>query len=69
MSRLGGFEPRLSQVVWVAAIFWACAGQGPPAQVHVSIRGPAIRITPHLYNHEGDVARLLGVLVAALRKA
>ena len=29
----------------------------------------AMRITPHLYNHEVDVARLLGVLVAALRKA
>ena len=39
------------------------------AQVHASIRGPAIRITPHLYNHEGDVARLLEVLHAALRKA
>ena len=39
------------------------------AQVHVSIRGSAIRITPHLYNHEGDVARLLEVLDTALRKA
>jgi len=38
------------------------------AQVHVSIRGAAIRITPHLYNHEGDVARLLEVLCTALRK-
>ena len=28
-----------------------------------------MRITPHLYNHEVDVARLLEVLVAALRKA
>ena len=34
------------------------------AQVHASIRGPAIRITPHLYNHAGDVARLLEVLHA-----
>jgi hypothetical protein len=30
---------------------------------------PTMRITPHLYNHEVDAARLLGVLVAALRKA
>ena len=39
------------------------------AQVHVSIRGSAIRITPHLYNHEGDVARLLEVLEAALKQS
>ena len=32
------------------------------AQVHVSIRGSAIRVTPHLYNNERDVARLLQVL-------
>jgi selenocysteine lyase/cysteine desulfurase len=37
--------------------------------VRVSICGPAMRITPHLYNHEVDVARLLEVLVAALRQA
>ena len=42
---------------------------GPAAQVRVSIRGPTMRISPHLYKHEVDVARLLGVLVAALRKA
>jgi selenocysteine lyase/cysteine desulfurase len=34
--------------------------------VRVSIHGPAIRITPHLYKHEGDVAQLLEVLQAAL---
>ena len=32
------------------------------AQVHVSIRGSAIRVTPHLYNNDRDVARLLQVL-------
>lgn len=39
------------------------------AQVHVSIRGAAIRITPHVYNNPADVARLLEVLQTALRNA
>jgi selenocysteine lyase/cysteine desulfurase len=39
------------------------------AQVHVSIRGPAIRITPHVYNNQEDVSRLLEVLDTALHKA
>jgi selenocysteine lyase/cysteine desulfurase len=35
------------------------------AGVHVSLRGDRMRITPHLYNHEGDVERLVGQLAGA----
>ncbi|MGH6944761.1 MAG: aminotransferase class V-fold PLP-dependent enzyme [Geminicoccaceae bacterium] len=35
-------------------------------QVHVSLRGDSLRITPHLYNHQDDVDRLFAVLSAAL---
>jgi len=31
-------------------------------QVYVSLRGDSLRVTPHLYNHAGDVDRLFGVL-------
>jgi selenocysteine lyase/cysteine desulfurase len=31
-------------------------------QVHVSLRGDSLRVTPHLYNHDEDVARLFRVL-------
>ncbi len=31
-------------------------------QVFVSLRGSSLRITPHLYNHEGDAERLFSVL-------
>lgn len=34
------------------------------AQVHVSLRGDRIRITPHLYNHEADAERLFSALWA-----
>lgn len=34
--------------------------------VYVSVRGQSMRITPHLYNNEADVDRLIGVLAAAL---
>ena len=34
------------------------------AGIHVSLRGDRMRITPHLYNHEGDVDRLVGELAA-----
>jgi selenocysteine lyase/cysteine desulfurase len=30
--------------------------------VHVSIRGESMRITPHLYNNDDDVERLLEAL-------
>jgi selenocysteine lyase/cysteine desulfurase len=33
-------------------------------QVHVSLRGDSLRVTPHLYNHDGDVERLFAVLAA-----
>jgi selenocysteine lyase/cysteine desulfurase len=32
------------------------------ANIHVSIRGDAVRISPYLYNDEGDVERLLRAL-------
>jgi selenocysteine lyase/cysteine desulfurase len=35
-------------------------------QVFVSLRANAVRIAPHLYNDEGDVDRLLGVLESVL---
>jgi selenocysteine lyase/cysteine desulfurase len=33
-------------------------------QVHVSLRGDSLRVTPHLYNHDDDVDRLFAVLSA-----
>ena len=35
------------------------------ADVHVSLRGETMRITPHLYNHEGDEERLVDALARA----
>lgn len=32
------------------------------AKVYVSIRGDSIRVAPHVYNAEADLARLLSVL-------
>jgi selenocysteine lyase/cysteine desulfurase len=34
------------------------------ANVHASVRGTSLRVTPHLYNDDADVAALLGVLGA-----
>jgi selenocysteine lyase/cysteine desulfurase len=36
------------------------------AKVHVSVRGDAMRVTPHLYNNEADVERLFKVLAQSL---
>jgi selenocysteine lyase/cysteine desulfurase len=35
-------------------------------QVHVSVRGDSLRVTPHLYNDGGDIERLFAVLEAML---
>ena len=35
-------------------------------RVHVSVRGDSLRVTPHLYNDEGDIDRLFAVLEAVL---
>jgi selenocysteine lyase/cysteine desulfurase len=35
-------------------------------QIHVSLRGDSLRVTPHLYNRRADVERLLEVLRAVL---
>ncbi|MBP7000198.1 aminotransferase class V-fold PLP-dependent enzyme [Amaricoccus sp.] len=49
--------------------------EGPPpdlpdrlagAQVHVSLRGDSLRVTPHLYNDDADVDRLIEALAQAL---
>ena len=34
--------------------------------VHVSVRGSSMRVTPHLYNDEADATRLIEVLAAVL---
>ncbi|MBM3489861.1 MAG: aminotransferase class V-fold PLP-dependent enzyme [Alphaproteobacteria bacterium] len=34
--------------------------------VHVSVRGDAMRVTPHLYNNDADIDRLFGALHRAL---
>ncbi|MDQ3957199.1 MAG: aminotransferase class V-fold PLP-dependent enzyme, partial [Actinomycetota bacterium] len=34
------------------------------AAVHVSVRGSSIRVSPHVYNTAGDIARLLEVLAS-----
>jgi selenocysteine lyase/cysteine desulfurase len=38
------------------------------AGVHVSLRGDRIRITPHLYNDDADVERLVAAITAAVRE-
>jgi selenocysteine lyase/cysteine desulfurase len=45
----GGFEPRLAE---------ALAAEG----IHVSMRGDAMRVSPHLYNTEADIERLFAAL-------
>ena len=35
-------------------------------QVHVSIRGDSMRVTPHLYNTDDDIDRLFAALEAVL---
>jgi selenocysteine lyase/cysteine desulfurase len=37
------------------------------AGVFVGVRGPAVRVSPHLWTTEEDVARLVGTLAAAVR--
>jgi selenocysteine lyase/cysteine desulfurase len=36
-------------------------------QVHVAVRGSAVRISPHLYNDDRDVSRLLSTLAQLAR--
>jgi selenocysteine lyase/cysteine desulfurase len=37
------------------------------AGVFVGVRGPAVRVSPHLWTTEDDIARLVGTLAAAVR--
>ena len=34
--------------------------------VHVSVRGPCLRVSPHVYNRQGDVGALFAALDAVL---
>ena len=38
-------------------------------RVHVSVRGGVLRVSPHVYNDEGDVARLVAALDAEVPRA
>jgi selenocysteine lyase/cysteine desulfurase len=38
------------------------------AGVFVGVRGPAVRVSPHLWTTEEDIARLVGALAAAVRE-
>ena len=44
----------------------ACPSGWQRSSVYVSLRGDSLRVTPHLYNNDADVDRLLGVLERAL---
>jgi selenocysteine lyase/cysteine desulfurase len=35
--------------------------------IHVSVRGPAIRVSPHVYNDAADLARLSSALRELVR--
>ncbi|MGL4574994.1 MAG: aminotransferase class V-fold PLP-dependent enzyme [Burkholderiaceae bacterium] len=37
-------------------------------KIHVSVRGSAVRVSPHVYNDEEDFARLLGALKQAIMR-
>lgn len=52
LRRRGGLPARLGEVLTEAKVF-------------VSIRGDAIRVSPHVYNDEADVERLLSALRSA----
>ena len=45
------------------------ANQLAEQNIFVSVRGNAIRISPHLYNHEGDINRLFNTLEWLLKQA
>ena len=34
-------------------------------KIYVSLRGSALRVSPHVFNHEGDMGSLIEVLGAA----
>ncbi len=38
-------------------------------RIHVSLRGDSMRVTPHLYNDEGDIDRLIAALSAELGRS
>jgi selenocysteine lyase/cysteine desulfurase len=42
------------------------AGRLAQDRIYLSVRGPSLRITPHLYNTESDLDRLAGALEAAV---
>ncbi|HEY0043344.1 MAG TPA: aminotransferase class V-fold PLP-dependent enzyme [Allosphingosinicella sp.] len=54
--------PHFLSVRFEGAMPEGIEGRLAAANVHVSIRGEQMRITPHLYNHQGDVERLIAHL-------
>lgn len=42
------------------------AGRLAEAQIFVSVRGPSLRVTPHLYNDTADAERLVAALASAI---
>jgi len=68
---LGALDPSLRAGHFLGLGFPGEVPTGLPERlgaenVYVSVRGQSMRITPHLYNNEADVDRLIGVLAAAL---
>jgi selenocysteine lyase/cysteine desulfurase len=57
-----GRAPHFLSVRFPGGLPEGIEGRLAAADVHVSIRGERMRITPHLYNHQGDVERLLKAL-------
>ena len=45
----------------------ACRQHLAQQQIHVSVRGTAVRVSPHVYNDEADLDRLVDALAALLR--
>jgi len=68
---LGASDPSLRAGHFLGLGFPGDVPHGLPERlaeenVYVSVRGNSMRITPHLYNNEADVDRLIAVLKAAL---
>jgi selenocysteine lyase/cysteine desulfurase len=57
-----GRAPHFLSVRFPGGLPEGIEGRLAAADVHVSIRGERMRITPHLYNDDGDVERLLQAL-------
>ena len=45
----------------------ACRAALARQQIHVSVRGSAVRVSPHVYNDEADLNRLVDALQELIR--